>query len=70
MLIRLSYAKVSDMKKSDVVAYYGSNNKTSKNIGLTRQAVDFWGDIIPVTWALKLDKLTNGELKFEKELYQ
>ena len=63
-------ANFSHMKKADVVAYYGSNNKTSKNIGLTRQAVDFWGEIIPITWAVKLDKLTDGELKFEKELYQ
>jgi hypothetical protein len=58
------------MKKKDVIARYGSNNKTSKVIGLTRQAVDAWGEIIPVDWALKFDKMTNGELKFEKEMYQ
>ena len=58
------------MKKSDVVRYYGSQNKASKNIGISRQAVGKWPDIIPVQWALALDKMTDGQLKFDKRLYQ
>jgi len=58
------------MEKKSVIARFGSNNKTSKFMGISRQAVDRWDDIIPVMAALRLDKMTNGELKFDKELYQ
>ena len=58
------------MKRETVFNYYGSQRKTSKNIGLTRQAVNQWPDPIPLKWALQLDYLTNGALAFDKTLYQ
>jgi len=58
------------MKKQDVVDYFGSQNKTSKFIGISRQAVGKWPEKIPVDWALYFDKVTNGELQFHKEAYQ
>ncbi len=58
------------MRKADVTKYFGSENKTSKFIGLSRQAVNRWPDPIHVKWALRLEKMTHGDLKFEKELYQ
>ena len=58
------------MKKQKVIEYFGSANKASKNIGLTRQAVCQWHEVIPVEWALRLDKMTDGALPFHKEEYQ
>lgn len=58
------------MQKKDVVDYFGSQNKTSKFIGISRQAVGKWPEQISVDWALYFDKVTNGELEFHKEAYQ
>ncbi len=58
------------MLKKDVVKYYGSDNKTGKALGISHQAVGAWRKVIPYKRALKIESLTNGELKFEKELYQ
>ncbi len=58
------------MEKKKVLDYYGNARKVSQLAGLTRQAVYQWPDPIPMKWALRLERMTNGELKFDKEMYR
>ena len=58
------------MLKKDVVKYYGSDNKTGKALGISHQAVGAWHKVIPYRRALKIESLTDGELAFDKTMYQ
>ena len=50
------------MLKADVLAYYGSKVKVAKVLGITRQAIQSWGDTVPFKHAVKLEELTGGHL--------
>ena len=58
------------MRKADVVAYYGTQERVAAALGLTRQAIVAWGPVIPQGQAYKLQALTKGQLKVIPELYQ
>ncbi len=51
------------MQKKDVIAYFGSIAATARAIGLTHAAVSKWGETIPERRALRLEKMTGGQLK-------
>ncbi|MEQ1969695.1 Cro/CI family transcriptional regulator [Xenorhabdus nematophila] len=58
------------MYKSSVVDFYGSQRKTARALGVSDQAVSHWRSIIPEKAALKLEKITNGALKYDASLYR
>jgi len=61
------------MYKEHVVDYFGSQANVAKMLGLTRQALQLWEDIIPEKHALKLERLTKDEkypLIYVPELYE
>jgi len=58
------------MYKSDVVTYYGKLCLVTKALKLSSGYVSQWGDIIPEKQALKLERLTNGALKYNPALYE
>lgn len=58
------------MKRQDVIEFFGSGPKVAKFIGKTPQAVYAWPDIIDPKWALYFDEATQGQLEFDKRLYQ
>lgn len=61
------------MLKSDVVSYFRTKGKTltqvAKMLNLSVGSVSGWPDIIPEVNALKLERLTKGELKYDESLY-
>ncbi|HAS8353580.1 TPA: hypothetical protein I7721_21105 [Vibrio vulnificus] len=57
------------MYKSSVVDFYVSQRKVACALGVSDQAVSQWGEIIPERVALKLERITNGALKYDPSLY-
>jgi hypothetical protein len=60
---------VGFMKKETVISYFKSGVNTAKVLNISKASVSGWGEIIPEKQALKLEKITNGELKYEPSLY-
>jgi hypothetical protein len=50
------------MKKATAVAHYGSQTKVAEKLGLTRQAIGKWGDVIPFHTAMRLASISGGKL--------
>lgn len=59
----------NSMNKSIVVEFYRTQRAVAAVLGISDQAVSNWPEIIPEGAALKLEKLTNGELKYDASLY-
>lgn len=57
------------MLKAMVTSYFPSNRAIAKALGISPQAVGQWDEIIPERAALKLDRITNGTLKYDPSLY-
>ena len=53
------------MKKKDVIAYFGSQQKTADALVMTQASVSRWGDDIPRLRAFEIERITNGELKVD-----
>lgn len=59
------------MLKKTVIEYFGNNQSAvARVLGLNRSSVFGWPELIPEKQALKLDRLTKGELKYDESLYQ
>lgn len=58
------------MNKSDAMSFFGSQKKLSEALGITHSSVSQWPDRIPEKQALKLDRMTNGKLKYDESDYR
>lgn len=58
------------MDKSTAVDFFGSQKAIAKALGISDQAVSQWTGLIPKGSALELEKLTNGALRCELEVYR
>ncbi|TON10907.1 hypothetical protein CGH20_15835 [Vibrio parahaemolyticus] len=59
------------MKVKNIVDYFGSKAKAAKALGIGRANLTHWeaNDHIPEKQAMKLDKLTKGELAYKPSDY-
>lgn len=57
------------MRKSDVLAHYGSSNEVAKALDISRQAVEKWPAVVPEGSAYKLQVITNEALRVDPALY-
>lgn len=60
------------MYRSDAFTFFGgrgAGRRISDLLGVSHSAVYQWPEIIPEGAALKLEKLTNGALKYDASLY-
>lgn len=57
------------MLKTNVIAYFRTQAACARFLDITRDAVSKWGDVIPEGAALKLEKRTDGALKYDESLY-
>ena len=57
------------MKVKTALDFYITQQILAEALGITQAAVSKWGDLMPEKQALKLDRITNGELKYEAQLY-
>ena len=59
------------MLKKDVVKFFTSQTRLSKALGFkSTGAVSQWGEVIPEKQALRLEKITEGALRYDPELYE
>ncbi|AKA37729.1 Cro/CI family transcriptional regulator [Yersinia ruckeri] len=58
------------MKKILVTDYFGGVAKTASALNISHPAVCRWGEIIPEKQALKVEKITKGDLKYDPVLYE
>lgn len=57
------------MRKTTVIEHFGSAQAVATALGITRQAIGEWGDIIPEGAAYKLQVITAGKLQVDQALY-
>lgn len=57
------------MRTDDVLPFFKSKSDLAKKIGISRQALTYWGDIVPETSAVKL-LLINPDLPHEIQKQQ
>lgn len=57
------------MKRSKAIEYFGSQVNLAKGLGITKSSVSQWSDLVPEKQALKLDRITGGQLKYDPTYY-
>ncbi|TKI02112.1 Cro/CI family transcriptional regulator [Martelella alba] len=57
------------MYKSDVIKFYETATAVAAAIGVSKPTVSLWKEIIPWKYALLIEKVSNGALKFQPEHY-
>lgn len=57
------------MNKQTVIDYFGSIAKTANTLRIAHTSVIGWQDVIPERMAARLEKLTDGKLKYDHEFY-
>lgn len=57
------------MRKQDVIEEYGGPAEVARVLGVSKQAVYRWGEIIPERRAARLSKL-NKKLVYDPSFYQ
>jgi len=58
------------MKKADVIEHFGSQVATATALGVTKQAITTWADIIPEGVAYKVQVITKNKLKVDPAVYE
>jgi hypothetical protein len=58
------------MLKRDVLNFYGTLEAVGKVVGISKQGVWMWPEVIPQGHAWKLQSLTGGRLKVIPSLYK
>jgi len=53
------------MKKEDAIKHFGSQSKLAQALGINKQAVHQWPEIVPIGRQYQIEVITNGELKAE-----
>lgn len=51
------------MKKQAAIHYFGSQTKLASALGISKQAIRYWKDDVPIGRAFQLEVLTNGALR-------
>ncbi len=57
------------MRKVDAVKFYGTAYKLAASIGVSRQAVASWGELVPISRAYDIERLSQGAVKVKPRLY-
>ena len=57
------------MKKETAVNHYGSERKISQVLGISHQAVNAWGEVVPIKKAWLMVKDTDYKLCLDTEDY-
>jgi hypothetical protein len=58
-----------EMKVETALKFYKTQQLLATELGISQAAVSRWGDVMPEKQALKLDRITSGELKYDQALY-
>ncbi|WP_337049875.1 Cro/CI family transcriptional regulator [Serratia fonticola] len=58
------------MYTKDAIAYFKTKAALAKAAGVRKPTVYGWGELVPEGRAARLERLTNGALKYDLSLYQ
>ena len=58
------------MNKKSVISYFSSVTEAAKALSISQAAVSKWGKIIPEKQAMRLERITDGKLKYNSALYE
>jgi hypothetical protein len=64
------------MRKADVIEHFGGTQQktadalTALGFPITQRGVSAWPDPVPEKWAVTVERLTNGRLRFDLEQYK
>jgi len=58
------------MYKKDAIKYFGNLTKLARAAGVRLPSASKWGELIPEKRAARLERITNGELKYDVALYE
>lgn len=58
------------MRKSDVIAFFKTQTAVANALGVTKSAVNQWGPLVPEGKAYRLQELTRGKLKVDRDAYR
>lgn len=58
------------MKKTTAVRYFGKAKLLADALNISSGSVSQWGEIIPEKQALRLERITDGALKYDPALYK
>jgi DNA-binding transcriptional regulator YdaS (Cro superfamily) len=57
------------MLKQSVLDHFGSQTALSDFLKISNSSISQWNDVIPEKQALRIEKLTNGALKYDPSFY-
>jgi len=57
------------MNKQDVISYYGTATKVALAVGVSKATVSLWKEVIPWKYALLIEKVSKGQLKYDPAMY-
>ncbi len=58
------------MYKNDAIKHFGTGVGLADALKISSASISQWGNVIPEKQALRLDRLTNGSLKYNPALYK
>lgn len=63
------------MRKTDVLSHFGTQQRvaealTAAGYRISQRGVSGWGEIIPLSRAVVVEKVTKGKLKVDLSMYQ
>jgi hypothetical protein len=53
------------MQKSQAIEHFGGITKMAAKLGISRQAIHAWPEIVPSLWQYKLHHLSEGRLPID-----
>jgi hypothetical protein len=57
------------MNKQKVLDHLGTQLSVANTLNIKQASVSKWNDVIPEKQALRIEKLTNGALKYDPSFY-
>lgn len=58
------------MKKDAVIAHFGTQAEAARALGISKQSIQDWGEVIPEGMAYKLQVITGGKLQVDPAVYR
>lgn len=58
------------MKKTSVIKFFGSRAATADELDITKQAVNYWGPIVPRGIAFEVHFISKGQVPIDREFYR
>ncbi|MCP5016225.1 MAG: hypothetical protein GY938_13280 [Ketobacter sp.] len=58
------------MRKNQVIKHFGSESEVSRLLNISRQAVNKWGEVVPIRHAWTLERASGGRVALRIQDYR